>query len=139
MRLPFFLFLFCVAANAPGQSISSDAITGTWLTADKTGQITIFKEGDRYFGKITAGSGDQKFDIYNPDKERRNDPLIGMTILRNLQYDGEDKWEDGTVYDPKSGKKYSCNIVLLDNDRLKITGYIGFSFIGRSEEWQRLK
>ena len=62
-----------------------------------------------------------------------------MTILRNLQYDGEDKWEDGIVYDPKSGKKYSCNIVLLDNDRLKITGYIGFSFIGRSEEWQRLK
>lgn len=121
------------------QEISSEDVAGTWFTADKTGEITIYKSGDTYFGKITAGTSDQKFDIHNPDKARRRDPLIGLVILKNLEYEGENKWTDGTVYDPKNGKTYSCNLTLLDRNHLKITGYIGFSWIGRSEEWERIR
>lgn len=134
------IFAFLAAASVLfAQKASADDITGTWLTADKTGEITIYKDGSAYFGKITAGTSDQKFDIHNPDKARRNDPLIGLVILKDLEYKGENKWTEGSVYDPQNGKTYSCNLTLLDRDHLKITGYIGFSWIGRSEEWERIK
>ena len=135
-----FILLFPTTPWLHAQNSNPDAIIGTWLTADKTGEITIFKDKNKYFGKITAGTSDQKFDVHNPDKARRNDPLIGMIILKDLEYDSDDKtWEDGTVYDPQNGKRYSCNVKLTSSDVLKITGYIGFSWIGRSEEWTRLR
>ena len=135
-----FILLFPTTSSLHAQNSHPDAIIGTWLTADKTGEITIFKDKNKYFGKITAGTSDEKFDVHNPDKARRNDPLIGMIILKDLEYDSDDKtWEDGSVYDPKNGKRYSCNVKLVGPDVLKITGYIGFSWIGRSEQWTRLR
>ena len=135
-----FIAVIVFTQTAIAQERKGDEIIGTWLTADKKGEITIFKEKDRYFGKISAGSGEQKFDIHNPDKSRRSDPLIGLVILKDLQYDAEDKtWENGKVYDPQNGKSYSCNVKLLNSNTLKITGYIGFSWIGRSEEWSRIR
>ena len=126
--------------NANSQKVQPEDITGTWLTADKTGEITISRRADRYIGTITAGDSEQKFDIHNPDDERHGDPLIGLIILKDLKFDEDNQvWEDGTVYDPKNGKRYSCHIKLLNINKLKITGFIGFSWIGRSEEWERIK
>lgn len=31
----------------------ADAILGEWLSQEKDGKITIFKQGDQYFGKIS--------------------------------------------------------------------------------------
>ena len=121
------------------QDAEADNIVGIWLTADKTGEINIFRNGDHYLGKIVAGTSEQKTDIHNPDKRRRNDPLIGLVILKGLRFDGAKVWEGGTVYDPKNGERYRCNIKMIDNNTLKITGYIGFSWIGRSEEWTRVR
>lgn len=136
--LIFLIFLFS-ASEARTQSPVAERIAGTWRTADKTGEVTIYKVKDRYFGKITGGSSDQKFDIYNPDKARHKDPLIGLVILKDLEYQEDGEWKAGTIYDPKNGKKYSCQVTLIDPDHLKITGYIGFSWIGRSEEWKRIE
>ena len=129
-----------IGLDASAQSFKADEIVGTWLTSDKKGEITVFKEGNKYFGKITAGSSEEKFDVHNPDEARRNDPLIGMVIMKDLKFDSDDiTWKDGTVYDPQSGKRYSCNVKLINRDTLKITGYVGFSWIGRSEEWTRIR
>ncbi|RZL30018.1 MAG: DUF2147 domain-containing protein, partial [Pedobacter sp.] len=49
------------------------------------------------------------------------------------------KWIDGTIYDPKTGKTYSCNLTLKDNNTLNVRGYIGISIIGRSETFKRVK
>ena len=141
MRL-IVLFVLSVVVTLNNTSYgqhTGDAIVGTWLTADETGEIEIYKDKGVYFGKITAGTSEQKHDIHNPDPKRRSDPLLGLVILRDLRFDGDDLWEDGTVYDPKNGKRYSCNVRLLSRDTLKITGYIGFSWIGRSEEWTRIR
>jgi uncharacterized protein (DUF2147 family) len=138
MRLiSFLLLLLTVSFNGYAQAHEPDGILGTWLTADRNGEITIYKENGLYFGKIKAGTNKERFDIKNPDKKRRNDPLIGLTILRDLKFDNKG-WKDGTVYDPQNGKTYSCNLNLVDQNTLKITGYIGFSWIGRSELWTRL-
>lgn len=124
-----------ITSGICAQEVKSDDVIGTWLTEDKTGEISIFKRDGRYFGKIVGGTSNESYDVHNPDKERRNDPLIGLVILKDLTFDADDKvWEDDTVYDPKKGKRYGCTVKLTQSKTLNITGYIGFSWIGRSEE-----
>jgi uncharacterized protein (DUF2147 family) len=58
--------------------------------------------------------------------------LEGFTAKENGLYDG------GTIYDPKSGKTYSCKMT-LKGDKLDIRGFVGLSLLGRTETWTRVK
>jgi len=124
---------------------SKDAIVGKWLNASEEGQIMIYKTGDKYSGKLIwlknpeTEKGDVKRDIKNPNVQQRSRPLIGIQILQNFVYSRKGIWEDGSVYDPKTGKTYSCRISLVNNDRLSIRGYVGVSLLGRTEIWQRVR
>jgi uncharacterized protein (DUF2147 family) len=135
---PFFIGLLVYTTMVSAQGFRPDDIIGTWLTADKTGQIAVYKIDNLYYGKIKAGTSDEKFDVRNPDKERRNDPLIGLIILKDLKFENN-AWKNGKVYDPQNGKTYSCTLTLTNTNQLKITGFIGFSWIGRSEVWTRIE
>jgi uncharacterized protein (DUF2147 family) len=132
------LFILASTVDVVAQVYTADAIVGTWLTADKTGQINIYKHDNLYYGKIVAGTSNEKFDVKNPEKSRRGDPLLGLIILRDLAFE-KNVWRNGTVYDPKNGKTYSCTITLTNLDTLEIRGFVGFSWIGRSELWRRVK
>ena len=37
---------------------------------------------------------------------------MGMLLLTDFVYDGNNLWNDGTIYDPDSGKTYSCKIII---------------------------
>jgi uncharacterized protein (DUF2147 family) len=63
--------------------------------------------------------------------------LIGLVILKDFAFNGKDKWEDGTIYDPNNGKTYSCVIRLKNESALEVRGYIGISLLGRTEVWTR--
>jgi uncharacterized protein (DUF2147 family) len=120
----------------------ADDITGVWLTNGKEpAKIHVYKAGDKFFGKIVwlknpAKDGKPKVDSKNPDKNKQSQPIIGLVILQNFTFD-DDEWEDGKIYDPESGKTYSCNISLDGNNKLKVRGYIGVSLLGRTETWTR--
>ena len=45
----------------------------------------------------------------------------------------------GKIYDPKTGKTYSCKITLQGSDKLNVRGFVGFSMLGRNEIWTRIK
>jgi uncharacterized protein (DUF2147 family) len=65
-------------------------------------------------------------------------PVIGMSILKNLHPDKDNQWTGGTIVDPKTGKVYHCFITLEDNgNQLTIRGYIVFHWLGRSQTWFR--
>ena len=68
--------------------------------------------------------------------KEKDKPILGMDILSGLTKD-DDEWNGGTILDPKNGKEYKCYIKLLDNNTLKLRGYIGFSLIGRTALWKR--
>ena len=138
MILLIVLYLCFPGADALAQQVREEDLPGTWLTEDGTGEITVYRDGNRYFGRIRGGTSEEQYDVHNPDKARRNDPLIGLVILKDLAYDGNGTWTGGTVYDSRNGKTYSCNVRLLRRDKLRITGFIGFSWIGRSEVWQKI-
>ena len=68
--------------------------------------------------------------------ERRNHPVLGMTILWNVRPDGANKWANGTILDPAKGKTYSSKVALVDNGRkLDVSGCI--AFICRTQTWLR--
>jgi uncharacterized protein (DUF2147 family) len=124
---------------------NSDDIIGVWLVAKKDGKVEIYKQGNLYFGKITwlnepnNAEGKPKTDKNNPDEKKQNQAILGLTIIKNLTWNGEAKWEDASVYDPNTGKTYSALVKMKDKNTLEMTGYIGMSFIGRSETWTRVK
>jgi len=117
-------------------------IEGKWKTIDdETKQaksiVEIYKKGDQYFGKITQ----LLIKPANPNctackDDRKNKPIQGMEIIRNLKKDGNE-FTGGTITDPKTGKTYKCTIT-RSGDNLNVRGYIGLSFIGRSQTWQKV-
>lgn len=116
---------------------SSDAILGEWISEPKDGKIVIFKQGDRYFGKITWGKTPGKKDVKNPDSRLRNRELVGTVILKDFVFKGGN-WENGTIYDPHSGKTYDCILKVKDNNqKLDIRGFVGMAMFGRTSTWTR--
>lgn len=121
---------------------NADDIVGIWLSASGEGKIQIYKEGDRYFGKLywmkepNGPKGNPKLDNNNPDPTLRNKPLLGLVILKNFRYD-DGEWSGGLIYDPKNGKEYKSYIKLKDPQTLSLRGYIGISLLGRTELWKR--
>jgi uncharacterized protein (DUF2147 family) len=136
-----FLFVFVLAARYPSFA-QADAIEHTWYNSEKTAKIQVYKAVDgRFYGKIVwleepNRDGKPKVDFRNPDKAKQNNPVIGLLILKGFKKDEDDGYEDGTIYDPKNGKTYSCKITRNGNE-LHVRGYIGFSLIGRTETWTR--
>jgi uncharacterized protein (DUF2147 family) len=51
----------------------------------------------------------------------------------------DSQWENGTVYDPKSGKTYSCLMELPEPDKIVVRGFIGVALFGRTYIWTRAK
>lgn len=130
--------LLVLASSAEAQ-INADAIIGEWLSAKKDSRVQIYKQGTKYYGNIVWGTGNTHTDDKNPDATLRNRQLIGLTILKDFVFDGDDTWEDGTIYDPREGKTYSSKMTLKNNGQLSIRGYVGISLFGRSELWTRMK
>lgn len=69
--------------------------------------------------------------------ERKDQPIIGMTILWGLKKDGNG-WSGGEILDPKNGKIYRAKMSLSEDGRsLNVRGFIGVSLIGRTQTWLR--
>ncbi|WP_158800559.1 DUF2147 domain-containing protein [Pedobacter sp. L105] len=143
MRHISMVLLFTVI-SLTGFAQNKDAILGQWINSTKEAHIDVFKKGDKYFGKIVWLSANKdekgivKTDLKNPDAALRSRPILGMEILRDFVYD-DGKWTDGKIYDPKSGKTYSCNMNIKENGDLNMRGYVGISLLGRTEVWKRVK
>jgi uncharacterized protein (DUF2147 family) len=59
-------------------------------------------------------------------------------VLRGLHEAGDGAWSDGTIYDPSSGRTYRCELRLDGDDRLRLRGYVGVSWLGRTTRWVRV-
>ena len=123
---------------------SADAVVGKWFNKDKEAQIQIYKKGNEYNGKIAwlknpnNEDGKAKTDAKNPEDNLKTRPIWGLEILKGFKYD-DGTWEDGMIYDPKSGKTYSCKLTLNGSDKLNVRGFIGISIIGRTDIWSRVR
>lgn len=121
-------------------------ITGLWKTIDdETGKaksvVKIYIEDGKLYGdivKLFRKPGEDPnpiCDECDEDDERYKKPIIGMTIIKDLEYEEDEKtWEDGNILDPKKGKVYDCKL-WVENGKLQVRGYV--LFFHRTQEWLR--
>jgi uncharacterized protein (DUF2147 family) len=142
-RLSILIFLAGFGLQATAQNYKADDVLGIWFNEEKDAKVEIYEEGGQYFGKIVwleepiePETGKPKLDDENPDEELQKRPIMGLLLVKDFIFDGE-LWDDGEIYDPKSGNTYSCYMKMESNDKLKVRGYIGISLIGRTTYWTR--
>lgn len=137
--------MFTIQVNA---QIKADDIKGVWLNEDKDAHVEIVNRNGKYFGNIVwllnpidEETGKPKLDDENPDDEMQKRPIMGLELLSGFEFDGDDEWEEGDIYDPKSGKTYSCYMEFTDDtkNKLKVRGFIGVSLLGRTTYWTRVE
>lgn len=135
------VMLLFLSSAAWAQSLSP---IGIWTNEEGKAKFEIYKCGDKLCGKIVSlkeplRNGKPKLDENNPDKKLRTKPLIGLPFMKGFEYDGDNKWDEGTIYDPESGKTYSCYMKMVSKDKMEVKGYIGISLIGRTQHWTRIE
>ena len=139
--------LFLAATSVFGTDQSK--ILGIWQTELDESKVEMYRCGERLCGKIIwlkkpiytdsqdGVVGTPVIDRKNPDSSLRNRPLIGLQILDRFTSVNGITWENGTCYDPKSGKTYRGKLHLAAPDRLELRGFIGIPLFGRSSVWTR--
>jgi uncharacterized protein (DUF2147 family) len=132
-----------LCASALAQTASP---VGLWKNIDdETGKpkalIRISESRGELNGKVERlfrAPGDESTPVCDKcDGARRDQPILGMTILSGMKPDGAD-FSGGQILDPSSGKTYQSKMSLADGGkRLHVRGYIGMPAFGRSQTWIR--
>jgi uncharacterized protein (DUF2147 family) len=138
-KLIYIIFLFIYTQT------NAQSVFGKWKTIDdKTGEaksiVEIYENSGKVYGKVV--------EIMNPLRRNRkcekcvgvdkDKPVLGLVIIKGLVKD-DDEYNGGKITDPESGKIYKAYIKLSGKDKLEVRGYIGFSLLGRSQTWIRVK
>lgn len=134
-----------MGSAAVAMAADSQSPAGVWKTIDdSTGKpkalVTITETDGVYSGKITKGLGESD----DPARvctactdERKDQKMLGMTIIRGVKKDGE-TYDGGDILDPENGKVYRCKMTVTDDGKkLQVRGYIGVSLLGRTQTWIR--
>lgn len=140
-NLLFVLVLFATTA------IKAQTCVGTWITIDddtgkKKSKVELYKKDGTLYGKIIylypREGREENPKCTKCSGDRKNQPLVGLQIIRGMKWDGEE-WEDGTIVDPENGKVYTCSLWLDEDnpDKLNVRGYVGPFF--RTQTWIRVK
>lgn len=145
----FILFTFLLAIStisATNRSLQEDSnpIVGVWKTGEGNAMVRIYKNGEKFQGKIVwlkepndPETGRPKIDKNHPEEANRTRPILGLVNIWGFSQTGKNLWEDGNIYDPKNGNTYSCEIKMINSKVLEVRGYIGVSLLGRTDTWTK--
>ncbi len=123
-------------------AIAADA-TGVWATKEGKSHVKIGPCGDRLCGEIiwlkepTGEDGKPKTDRNNIDESLRSRPIVGLQMLAGFEPDGENEWDDGTIYNPEDGKTYSSKMELVDANTLEVKGCV--LMFCQTQSWTRVE
>jgi len=144
------LILTWLLFAAPTVVTAADGILGKWTTDEGKSHVVISKCDAGLCGKVTwlkepnypadddnGMAGKPKIDRENPDPTKQGNSIIGLEVLKGFKTNNDNVWENGTCYDTENGKTYKCKVTLVDPNTLKVRGFIGFSWIGRTTVWTR--
>jgi uncharacterized protein (DUF2147 family) len=149
LRSILFSVIACSVAILIGASFteapsSADDIVGVWKTGEGTAMVRIYKNGEKYQGRVVwlkepndPETGKPKVDKNHPEEASQTRPILGLINVWGFVYKGDNTWDDGNIYDPKNGSTYSCTIRMTSPNTLEVRGYIGVSLIGRTDVWTR--
>jgi len=138
------LALMFLLSPLPALATDLSSPIGVWHTVDdrtgaKRSDVRIFQSGDKLYGQVVHIT-DPKEAVLLCRKctdDRRDQPVLGMVILRGMTRDGAE-WTGGRIVDPETGDVYRCSIHLGPDGRtLILRGYVMVPMFGRSQTWLR--
>ena len=150
VKFKLLIFLLIMPYVIYSQS-KADRICGLYYATDPNNgegsQIQIYKtDNGKYAGKVVwmqypnHPSGEPRRDVKNPDPEKRNQTNVGLVLIQGFTYnEANDEWENGSVYNPVSGKTYRSYMKFETDNKLKVRGYLGVSLLGKTVVWTREK
>ncbi|MBI5259110.1 MAG: DUF2147 domain-containing protein [Burkholderiales bacterium] len=135
-----------ILSTTAGLALAQATPVGLWKTIDdetKTEKslVRITEAGGVLGGRIEkifeAGKQDAKCDKCTD--ERKDKPVLGMTIIRNAKADADkEHWEGGDILDPANGKVYRLRLKPQDGGKkLEVRGYVGPFY--RNQQWIRVE
>jgi uncharacterized protein (DUF2147 family) len=138
------LLMITALPATPLHAAEATSPIGRWKTVDdKTGNaraiVRIYEQDGKLFGEIEQvfTPGAEKRVCKFCTDERKNQPIIGLRIIRDMKPNGGE-YAGGDILDPESGSVYRCKMHLEQGGaRLIVRGYIGFALLGRTQTWQR--
>lgn len=138
MKHLYILFIMTLSFTTHGQSIIGQWETFDDDTKEKKAIIEIYKRNNLFFAKIVESYVSEKNAICETcTGTKKGKPIIGLVIIENIKKD-EAEFNGGTILDPENGKTYKCYLELIDNNKLKVRGYLGFSVFGRTQYWHKI-
>ncbi|MEX0288392.1 MAG: DUF2147 domain-containing protein [Flavobacteriaceae bacterium] len=144
MKRPNNLLVLCLFVFFCQTSIAQ-SIFGRWKTIDdRTGQpkavVNVYEEDGLMYGKIEAILEEGKEDAVcvKCDGERKDQPIVGMTIIEGLKKNEDDEWKGKTLFDPEQAMTFRCKVWLNpdNSNELKVRGYLAFLY--RTQTWLRV-
>ena len=139
LRASAILALILQAGVLAGETTSArGGILGYWERPSKA-VLHFYPCGHEVCAKIVrlSPTSGRKTDSRNPDASLRTRPLCGLDIGTGFQQTDSDHLVGGSLYDPVSGKTYS-GMATAEGDQVKLRGYIGISWFGKTEVWRRV-
>lgn len=131
--------LFIVNVGAQSSPI------GIWQTIDDEdnkpkSHVEIFeKEGELHGKVVKLLEKNERTTCEKCKGDKKDKPILGLEILWNMEKNKENEWKGGKILDPKTGKEYKCKLKIKEADVLEVRGFVGFSLLGRTQKWHRVK
>ncbi len=146
MRPLLTLSLLAAIAATPLAMAQDGSPVGLWKTIDDasgkpTALIRIIEQQGELQGKIEklfrAPNEDQNPKCVQCTDGRKDQPIVGMTIVTGLKKTG-DEYTGGEILDPKNGKVYKSKLTVREGGKkVEVRGFIGMPMFGRSQVWLR--
>ena len=146
MRPLLTLSLLAAIAATPLAMAQDGSPVGLWKTIDDasgkpTALIRITEQQGELQGKIEklfrAPNEDQNPKCVQCTDGRKDQPIVGMTIVSGLKKTG-DEYTGGEILDPKNGKVYKSKLTVREGGKkVEVRGFIGMPMFGRSQVWLR--
>ena len=128
-----------------GAMVSSQTVFGKWKTIDDRTQkpkaiVEIFERNGKMYGHVVKilEAGKENALCVKCDGDRKDKPVLGMTIIEGLEPRKDGEWYGKTLFDPEQAMTFRCKIWLnpKNADELKVRGYL--AFIYRTQTWLRV-
>ena len=146
MRQHLIAALVATVLTSIGAWAQEASPVGLWKNIDdETGKpkalIRITESNGEIKGKIEklfrAANEEQSPKCDKCEDARKDQPIIGMTILTGMKHDGS-AYTGGQILDPNNGKVYKSKMILAEGGKkLNVRGYIGMPLLGRTQVWVR--
>ena len=117
--LSLVLLVFLPVISHASTVRTADQILGRWLFPSQGSSVELYRNGDRYFGRVVEVS---------PMWQQQMGLAKNQLIMKNLTFDGRG-WSGGELVNPKTGSRFGVELRMSDSRTLTASIFKGFRWL----------